>query len=283
MRDTIIEESFNLSRRDMHTWNMMYIDDLNIGEVNGLEAAQKHLTEKKEEKHVHARFCENMFNLIHANSKKIGMKINTSKTQLLCMSDSRHSNVTSHIIADGERITSGECMKILGFVFSTKPNVSAHINYCVTKFNRSIWALIHLKRAKISNCILLEIYKVMYRPILEYCSQVYNSMLTEELSSTLERQQKRALKVIYGFETTYEQLLLKTGLETLASRRESAFSVFANKLLESNRFGDLFSINQYPENMASLRNTKKFREEFARTLRLYNSPLYAMRCVPNTE
>ena len=102
-------------------------------------------------------------------------------------------------------------------------------------------------------------------------------MLTEELSKRLERQQSMAPKVIYGFDNSYEYLLNLSGNVRLSERRENACTKFAGKLLESDRFSHLFPLNDYPEDMVNLRSTKIYKEFHARTVRLYNSPLYSIR------
>ena len=130
---------------------------------------------------------------------------------------------------------------------------------------------------------VLEAYKVMLRPILEYCSPIYHSMLTLGMSEDLERQQKTALKMIFGFGLTYEDLLAKANIRRLSDRREEACLNFAKKMSESVRFGVLFPKNEYEEDTPVLRNRKTFTEEFARSERLYRSPLYHMRRVLNSE
>ena len=94
-------------------------------------------------------------------------------------------------------------------------------------------------------------------------------------------EQKRALKTIYGFDRKYEDLLKLTGLTTLEERRECAFANFTTKLHASDRFNYLF-----PENTAGnmeLRSTKQFVEDYARSNRLYNSPVYSMRRFLNSK
>ena len=277
LRDTILEESYGIEGRKMDNWTLMYIDDLNIGEVHALETAQRHITQAQERMYVHARFCEETFKRISENAEDIKMKINSSKTQLLCISDPRKSDIISHIVTDGVKVSSVDTMKILGFVFGKSPNVTEHVKYIIGKFNRAIWSLTHLKRAGILEPVLLQIFKVMLRPHLEYCSPVFNPMLSKEQSNWLERQQKRALKVIYGFEESYEEILERTGVQTLEERREIASNDFALKLVKSERFSGLFPLNHYPEEMVGLRSQKKYKEKFARTDRLYKSPLYTMR------
>ena len=96
---------------------------------------------------------------IYKNASDIGMVINSDKTQLLCVSGATHYDASSYIIAEGTRVNSCETMKILGFLFDGTPTVNAHIKYMIDKFNRAIWALVHLKRAKIDKKILTEVYK----------------------------------------------------------------------------------------------------------------------------
>ena len=168
-------------------------------------------------------------------------------------------------------------MKILGFIFESRPSVGAHVQHCIDKFNKALWALTHLKRASISSDVLVRVYLVMLRPLLEYCAPVFHPMLTASMSENLERQQKRALKIIFGFETTYEELLLKTNIPKLSIRRESACTTFTEKLLMSERFNYLFPLNNQDVNGMNLRTTNVYREDFARTERLYRSPVFTMR------
>ena len=193
MRDTVIEHSFDIEGRELNNWTLIYIDDLNIGEVHALEKSKKHLSVNKEVKTIHAKFCENKFENIKRRADNIGMVINADKTQLLCVSDNNFCEVKSYLIADDKRVDSVDSLKILGFVFDSKPNVSAHVNYCISKFNKALWALTHIRRANIKEDIMLEVYKVILRPLLEYCAPVYSSMLTLEQIDRLEKQQKRAL------------------------------------------------------------------------------------------
>ena len=65
------------------------------------------------------------------------------------------------------------------------------------------------------------------------------------------------------------------GFLTLKERREAAFASFTNKLVSSSRFQHLFPLKE--AGPMELRNTKKYTETFARSNRLYNSPVYSMR------
>ena len=246
-----------------------------------LNTATSHFTQEKELKEVHARKCDNYFNIITDNAKSIGMKIIAEKTQLLCFNDCNYSKTKSFIYTSPtEKITSGPEMKILGFIFNEKPTVKAHIDYSIKKTNRVMWALSHLRKAGLPDVVLTNVYCSMLRSIIEFCNVVYHSMLTEEMNLEIERVQKMALKIIYGFNLSYEKLLKKSGLSTLKTRRESAFLKFANTLANNQRYTDWFPTADQLN--YSLRTNKKYSEFYARTNRLYTSPLYTMRRVLNT-
>ena len=83
IRDSVIEDSIQLPGRDLPTWSLMYIDDLNIGEVHAMERLKKSLfSQIKEQRTIHATHCEERFNTINEDAKNIGMRINAEKTQL---------------------------------------------------------------------------------------------------------------------------------------------------------------------------------------------------------
>ena len=67
----------------------------------------------------------------------------------------------------------------------------------------------------------------------------------------------------------------------MKARWEEAVLKFANKLVESNRFRDLFPLNNAER--TNTRNRKKYLEETSRTSRLYDSPLFFLRRLLNEQ
>ena len=116
---------------------------------------------------------------------------------------------------------------------------------------------------------------------MEYCSVIYHPLLTLSQSEQLERLQKITLRIIFGFDRTYEDVLALSNLKTLEERRKNAFLKFAKNLAESERYKDWFPVNNNSE--YNLRETKTYMETFARTQRLYNSPIFSMRRALNEE
>ena len=91
--------------------------------------------------------------------------------------------------------------------------------------------------------------------------------------------QKRVLKLIYGYDKTYEQLLEESGLEKLEERRKKNLLKFAQKTLDNPRYSERW----FPKRQLVRinRNTHPYLEEQARGDRLYKSPIYTMRRLLN--
>ena len=264
------------------TWEIGYIDDLNIGETIRVSDGESHITTSKEIRSIRALGCEEMYEIITENGTKVGMLINAKKTQLLCISSSLVFRVECFISIDGRKLTSGEKLKILGFMFDGSPTPKAHIEHLIMKFNRSLWTLFHLRRAKLREEILVGVYKAMLRPLLEYGSNVFSTMLNEEEKDRLESCQKKALKIIYGFEMSYNKMLEESSLEDLSTRRKNMFEKFCLKSSKSERFRRKWLPQKETEDTRTLRKTNKYIEFKAKTNRLYNSPLFAMRRFMNS-
>jgi hypothetical protein len=214
--------------------------------------------------------------MIVQRAEEKGMKINVNKTSMLVISAANSFTPVCHIEAgDGSLIKSKpENVRILGFIFSQSPTVHAHVEQIIKKTRRRYWVLRHLKNCGFDERELVLVYQSLVRSVIEYCSNVYHSMLTLDQSKALERLQFQALKCIFGYaDNSYRSLLEKSGLQTLEERREAAVDKFTEKCLKG-RFAGWFPLNQVEK---VTRVTKKYQEKYARCDRLKNSPLYYMR------
>ena len=113
------------------------------------------------------------------------------------------------------------------------------------------------------------------RSAVEYCAATYHSMLNKDQSDRIEKLQMKALKTIYGWNRSYSDLLAASGLETLENRRKKLVDNFAVKTSKNNRFSHWFP-SAHPTGH-NTRSTRPYLEEFSRTERLKNSPVYYMR------
>ena len=217
---------------------------------------------------------QNGFRSIACNSRKIGMIVNAKKTGLLCVSDALSYKAEAYILdEDGNRIDCVDSLKVLGFTFSSKPSVDAHVNSVVVRMRQRTWALRHLAKVGFNTVELVQIYCSLLLPIADYCSPAYHSLTTDIHDQLLERAQTGALRAVFGYGKSARQFRTEAGLTTLRERRITATDKFARKCLSSPRF-----CRWFPRRVGRTgRNSEEFLETFAKCERLKNSPIFYMR------
>ena len=149
------------------TWHDKYVDDVNVGEILPLSGADFHVTERQQMRTVHAIGCQQSFDTINFNVKRLGMVVNPSKTQLLCVSGSNYCRTSCFREAGSSRISSQESMTLLGFCFGTRPNADEHIALIKRKFNARSWIPRHLKGAGVPAKDICKIYTTIIRSSIE--------------------------------------------------------------------------------------------------------------------
>ena len=165
-------------------------------------------------------------------------------------------------------------MKILGFHFTDRPTVDAHILAVKRRFRQKYWTLIHLKKYGFSEEELATVYKTIVRPVADYCSVVYHPMMTDAQDEEMDRCQAHALRCIYGMGVSYAEMRRRAGVPTLRQRRIDQCDAFASKCLDNPKFRDWFPMKT---GRTSGRSGEKYHEKFARCNRLRNTPLYYVR------
>ena len=218
---------------------------------------------------------QNAFRSVTRKAEEIGMVVNASKTNLLCISDAlNHRPETFIMDSDNNIIESGQAMKVLGFHFSNKPNADLHVELTTKKIRQRYWILSHLRKIGFDQEELVRVYKSSVLPLADYCCPAYHSMLSDLQDQLFERTQVGALRAIYGYGMTARELRAEANVTTLRERRVFLTDKFAEKCLSSERFRSWFPL---AEGRRSGRNTEKYKEFFAKNDRLKNSPLFYMR------
>ena len=179
-----------------------YIDDKILDDKLNFEtvtATDDGSTQKKEK---HAIATQNTFRRIVRNAEQIGMKVNTNKTNQICISDAISFKASAHILtSDGEKITPNDTLKQLGFTFGPRPNCAAHVDIIRRSFRGRYWFIIHMKQHHYTEEELIKAYTTLIRPIVEYCVLVFHSMLTDsqDFFSSREPRIKHAVQSQNGF------------------------------------------------------------------------------------
>ena len=257
-------------------FDCVYIDDFNTIEKTLIKKSPVHISSSKQRVLVHAPKSELRFKQLNNKAAEIGMRINCKKTQMLCITGRLDSKIDSYIYDGTNRIESSDTLKILGFTFGRSPGPEEHVKKIEEKFRAKIWSIRFLKKAKLPLSDITDLYCTVFRPSIDYCVPTYHSMLTNEQSDRLERLQSRALKSIYGWNKSYETVLELSGLDTLKERREKLVDSFAQKTSRNPRYNDTW-FPKLEQTEHDTRNKLTYREEYARTERYKNSPVFYMR------
>ena len=260
-----------------------YVDDILGAEKLSTASGKCHYSTNTPTCSIYSKKSEHLINHVTESAAELGLKVNNKKTQMICINGNPNLKVSTFIIDQhnaNERVVSSDCMKILGFFFDSRPTVDKHIYKMGRKFKKRLWFLRHLTKAIKSHQELVACYCCFLRPILEYCSYVYHPMLNKTLTAMIESFQYQALKVIFGYNVKKEDLLEKSGLSTLEERRGGLFKNFCLKIHSTPRFrSQWLKERQFVGH--DLRNQMIIEENFARTERLFKSPLFSMRRLLN--
>ena len=252
-----------------------YVDDGVQIEIINMETATMNSLGTRKTKH--AVPSQNVFRHVVRKATARGMKVNSDKTALLCISDSLATTSAAYINdSDGNKLSTGDGLKMLGFHFDSRPTVSRHLEVLKRRFRQRTWVINHLKHAGFNSDELAKVYRTMVRPVADYMSVVYHSMMTAKQDEEVERLQSQALKLIYGRDVSYRVMRARAGVETLRQRRIDAVDKFASKCT-TGRFSHWFPLKGGRRSGRGVVREEKYLESFARCDRLKNSPLYYMR------
>ena len=185
---------------------------------------------------------------------------------------------------DGSVMNSGNELKLLGSMFNSKPNINSQVDYVISKAASRSFVLRNLASQSTNKKKLKNVYCSVIKSVLEYSSVTFGPMLAQYQKNRLENIQKKCLRSIFGFNKTYQELLEEAEIETLEDRRYKAIKKFAEKTSKNPQFSHWFPKNC---NRTSQRSGKTYEELFAKSDRLYFSPLFTMRRIlnesPNTR
>lgn len=188
---------------------------------------------------------QNAFQSISSNAESIGMRVNASKTNVLCVSDALSYTPLTYIVdSNGERIEGKDTLKVLGFHFSCRPTVQLHADATVNKMCQRLWFLRNLARIGFTTEELVCVYRSVILPIPDYCAPAYHSMLNDQQDYKLEQAQIGALRCIFGYGKSARSLRQEANIETLRTRRIRLTDNFARKAFADPKFCHWFLLKE---------------------------------------
>jgi hypothetical protein len=157
--------------------------------------------------------------------------ININKSKVLTFGD-RESRTQYYI--DGVCIDRVQSYKDLGIVYDGEYKFSLHIDSCVKRSFKLANLILRTTKSKNPD-LLIYLFKVFVRPLIEYNCSIYNPYLLRDID-LLESLQRRYTKRVgrrCGFIGGYRERLKFFGLESLEERRIRADLILLYKVLHN--------------------------------------------------
>lgn len=208
-----------------------------------------------------------------SNNKKF--QLHPTKCKELCISFSRSKPI--HSVTIGTNVVEPvQSIKILGVIFQNDLKWNLHVENSIKKAARRLYFIVQLKRANVSVRDLTTFYVSCIQSVLLYACQVFHFSLPEYLNTNMERIQKRVMRIIHGYDVSYEQALIPSGLSSLQQRRSELCSSFFNKILTQPN-GQLHQLLPYNDSIlpVNLRKKQTFKIPRCKTNRFKNTSINA--------
>ena len=103
------------------------------------------------------------------------MKLNEVKTKEMIITFSHQKPDFREIIINNTAIKRNDSFKILGIILQNDLKWNQHVNSVISKANKRLYLLGHLKKAGIPTHDLLVLYNFLVVPVFNYACEVYHS------------------------------------------------------------------------------------------------------------
>ena len=207
------------------------------------------------------------------------MHLNTRKTKAMVFNFTRDYQFSTRVLLENDKVDILSEAKLLGVIINDQLTWDSNTDYLVKRANSRLRLLHKLVEFNIPNEDLLNIYVLYIRSILEQSCQVWNSNLTLENITDLERIQKTACRIILQTDySSYAEALETLNLESLYDRRATLCLKFARHCTKTSQAKDMFPLNQ---NDLNTRLREKYEVTMAKTGRLKDSAVPSMQRLLN--
>ena len=209
------------------------------------------------------------------------MELNEKKSNLMIFNYTTNYQFATRVNLNGSLLDTIDETRLLGTIVTTDLKWHSNTDYIIKRGYQRMTMLRKLYQFDIPTEDLVLIYTLYIRSVLEFNSNVWFASITNEEREDIERVQRVACKIILKDQYSgYQQALASLNLQSLSDRRQLLAKRFALKCTKSEKFNNLFPLNQ---NDTYLRNGEKYKVKFARTGRLQDSAIPAMQKLLNRQ
>ena len=209
------------------------------------------------------------------------MIISEKKKKSMIINFTNNYQFQTRLQLNNQNIEVVDKIKILGTVLTNTLSWDENCTRIIKKVNarmlllRKVWSFGSSKEE------MVQLWKTFCLSLLEQSCAVWNSGLTVENETDLERTQKTFCKMVLGdkYKSYFEALTL-LNLQTLKSRREILTLRFARQSLADGKLREYFPLRKKQHRMKT-RNNEKYKVFKAHTQRYMNSPIISMQKLLN--
>ena len=147
------------------------------------------------------------------------LSLNPAKCKTMVLSRKRNFSYPPQFLLNKVPLEQVETFKYLGVLISSDLSWSKHVDSICAKGKKLIGLLYRRFSSNVCSERLLEMYKTLVRPHLEYAAPVWDPHLLKDINS-VENVQKYGLKMcLKRWDLGYQELLHLTQIPTLENRR----------------------------------------------------------------
>ena len=275
------------SKRNMKTVNeihLKYVDDLTLAEAINMPTQLVEIPpgERTMPDSFHARTGHvlpldkskvyQQLQKVETYASENDMKLNYKKTKLIVFNPCKNIDFMPEINIKNNTLEVVNEIKLLGLTIQSDMKWTSNTRNMVIKANKRLWILRRLKNLGALENDLLEVYIKQIRCILEYGVPAWQSSITQEEKTNIERVQKSAFHIILGNSyLSYKNALHSLGMETLDIRRKRLTYKFALRCEKHEKFK--FWFKPAKKTMNTRTNINKYCDVRANHHRFMNSPI----------
>ena len=198
-----------------------------------------------------------------------GMVVNENKTKEMMVYFGRnyYVNCISAVCINGKHIERVQTFKLLGVHISNDLSWDVHVEYMLKKVAKRMYCINCLIRIGADASDIISVYCSIIRSILDYACPVWHPGLTKCQHKTIERVQKRFIKILYP-SLSYSEGLTLSGLERLYDRRERLTKEMFNEIKNHNHvLHDILPVRSQMTSSYNLRNKYEYKIPIAKKTR----------------
>ena len=209
------------------------------------------------------------------------MILNAKKTKVMIFNFTNKYQFTTRLVLNDQNIEIVKQAKLLGVLITDDLKWDTNTELLVKKANIRMELLRKVAHFNTNIEDMRNLYILYVRSILEQSCVVWNSSLTCENSSDLERVQKAAVRIIMGknFEN-YEDALVRVNLPKLSDRRNELCLKFAKKCTQNEKTQSMFPLKRKLHEM-EIRNSEEYQVNHANTEPMKKSAIPNMQRILN--